>query len=148
MQIVPKRRQGRELSRLQRQMTDVMDRLFGFERPDLFETLEWAPLIDLSETNGDVQIKAELPGIKKEDINVDITGDMLTISGEKREEKEEEESGFFSKERYFGKFQRQVRLPAQVKSEEAKAVFKDGVLSILVPKKETSGKRRIEITEE
>jgi HSP20 family protein len=129
-------------------MTDLWDRFFGMSRPDLFEVPEWMPSIDLSETNGDVQIKAELPGMTKEDINVDITGDLLTINGEKKEEKEEKKADYHSKERYFGSFQRRVRLPAEVKSEEAKAVFKDGVLSILVPKKELSGKKKIEISDQ
>lgn len=147
MHLIP-RTKNRELSRFQREMMDIWERFFGDAESRFFGAGEWLPSIDLSETDNEVQIKAELPGLKKEDIQVDITGNLLTISGEKKEEKEEERGNYHSKERFFGKFERRMRLPTEVKSEEIKAVYKDGVLSITAPKIEVSPKKQIEIKDQ
>jgi len=117
-------------------MDRLFDRFFGqdwFMEP-LPRMGEWRPVIDVAETNGAVIIKAELPGLSADDISVSLTGDLLTIKGEKKEEKEEKSKNFFHMERSYGSFKRSIKLPVAVKNDETQAAFKDGVLSIELPK--------------
>ncbi len=115
---------------LMRQFTDDMDRTFGHE-PDGAGI--WSPAIEVKRKNGDVLVTAELPGLKREDVQVNITGRMLTLEGERKQEKEEKREGFYHSERSYGKFLRRVELPEGAKTEQAVAEFKDGVLQIKVP---------------
>ncbi|MEN3039908.1 MAG: Hsp20/alpha crystallin family protein, partial [Candidatus Kryptonium sp.] len=105
-----------------------------------------APAVDVYETDRELVVKAELPGVKKENVEVSIRDNSLHIRGEKREEKEEKTETYHRVERFYGKFERVIPLPADVKIEEAKAEFKDGVLEVRVPKAETAKERKIEIT--
>lgn len=102
---------------------------------------EIAPSIDIFEEGDDVVVKAELPGMKKEDIEVDLSGDAITISGEKKEEEKVERKGYYRHERSYGSFARSFTLPSEVRADEAKAEFKDGVLEIRVPKTEEARKK-------
>ncbi len=104
-----------------------------------------APAVDVYETDKEIVVKAELPGVKKENVEVSIRDNALHIKGEKREEKEEKTETYHRVERAYGKFERVIGLPADVKVEEAKAEFKDGVLEIRIPKSETAKERKIEI---
>ena len=142
MDLTPWRPTG-ELSRLRREMDDLWSRFFG--APAETVSTAWMPSIDLSETDGDIQVKAELPGLESDDIDVNISGDLLTIRGEKKEEREAEEKSYHARERYYGAFQRTVRLPSEVKAEDAEARFKNGVLNLKLPKAETARSRKIEI---
>ncbi|MEW6117772.1 MAG: Hsp20/alpha crystallin family protein [Nitrospirota bacterium] len=103
-------------------------RIFGAE--------EFAPSVDIYEEDGDVVVKAELPGMKKEDISIDLTDHTITISGEKKEEEKVEEKNFYRHERFYGSFVRSFDIPTDVKADEAKAKFKDGVLEVRLPKTE------------
>jgi HSP20 family protein len=106
-----------------------------------------APAIDLDETDKEMVITAELPGVTDKDIEVSLTGDVLTIRGEKKTETEEKKGGAYYTERRYGSFARSLRLPFEVKDEQVDAKFKDGVLTIRMPKPAElqSQVRRIEV---
>ena len=145
---------GSPFRSLQR-MADEMDRMFddfGLGRwtsPLWRETGAdaWAPDIDVFQKNNELHIRADLPGLKREDVTVDITDDALTIQGERRREREEEREGFYRSERSYGGFCRVVPLPEGAIAEQAKATFRDGVLEITMPSPPASKGRRLEITE-
>jgi HSP20 family protein len=126
-------------------LRDAMDRLFE----DSFITpakVGGMPKIDVKDTKGHVVVKAELPGIEEEDINVEILDNIMTISGEKRVEKEDgDEKSFFYKESHTGKFSRSFNLPSEVQAEKAVADMRKGVLTITVPKIEPKKAKKIEI---
>lgn len=140
-----------------------MERLFedfgGSRFPSLFngeffpfskalENVAWMPQIEVLRHNGDMTVRAELPGLTKDDVKVELTDETLTISGERKEEKEEKREGFYHTERSYGTFYRQVPLPQGVDAEKATASFNNGVLevTIQVPKMEARG-RTLEIKE-
>ncbi len=136
----------RQLTRLH----DQIDRLFeepfgGLLGPSdkLFEG--WSPAVDVCEDKDNVFVKAELPGMKKEDIDVSVTDDMLSIAGERKEESESKDAGTYRSERYFGRFQRSIPLPMSVKSDQIHAEYKDGVLKITCPKTEEAKQKSIDI---
>jgi HSP20 family protein len=108
---------------------------------------EVVPSIDVYQDGDNVVVKAELPGLAKEDLEIDITGNMVTISGEKKAEEKVERKNYHRIERSYGSFTRSVRLPAEIQSDLAKASFKDGVLEVRIPITEEAKKkgRKIEI---
>jgi HSP20 family protein len=112
-------------------------------------TSMWAPQIETFQRGDQFVVRADLPGLKKEDVNVEVTDDAITIQGERREEREENREGYYRSERSYGSFYRAVPLPEGAITESAKANFKDGVLEINVqaPPHEVSRKRRLEIGE-
>ena len=93
----------------------------------------WGPDVDILERKGQVIIRADLPGLGKEDVTVDVTDSDLTIKGERKSETEETKGGYYRSERSYGSFRRTVRLPEGVKTDQAKASFKNGVLEITMP---------------
>lgn len=110
--------------------------------------LVYRPPVELCENNGNYELKAQLPGIKKEDIEVEIYEDSINIKAEKKEKHEEEKENVFRSEFRYGKFIRHIPLPSEVESNEAKAEFKDGVLKITVPKSKKEEKERKKLTVE
>lgn len=102
--------------------------------------LGWAPRLDVAETGTTVEVKAELPGLEAKDINITLDRGLLVIKGEKKEEKEEKGRYYHRVEMRRGEFCRSVRLPAEVKEEKIEATFKDGVLTVVLPKVETETK--------
>ncbi len=96
------------------------------------------PTVDIFEDGNNVVVKAELPGMKKEDIEVNISDDVITISGEKKSEDKVEKKDYFRLERSYGSFTRTLQLPAETQTEKAKASFKDGVLEVRIPKTEAA----------
>jgi HSP20 family protein len=140
---------------------DEMSRLFdefGFARgllgrswslrPRRHEALEtWTPQIELSQQNNELVVRADLPGLKKEDVNIDVSDEAITISGERRQETESESGGLYRSERSYGSFYRTIPLPKGTIGDQAKATFKDGVLEIRVPAppEQVTRGRRIEI---
>jgi HSP20 family protein len=147
---------------MMRRFTDDMERFFEdfgafrtpfdfkFDLPKMkkFQKTMWAPAIEVSRTNGDLVVKADLPGLKKNDINVEFKEDCLVISGERNQEKKKEDEGYFTSERSYGSFYRSIPLPQGYDVDKATAKFENGVLDIrvAVPKVETKG-RKLEITE-
>jgi HSP20 family protein len=98
------------------------------------ETGVISPDVDIFEEGNDIVVKAEIPGMKKENIEVNLTDDMITVSGEKKQEEKIEKKDYYRVERSYGSFTRSFKLPKDVQSDKAKATFKDGVLEIRVPK--------------
>ena len=113
-----------------------------------FEKSEWVPQIEVLRNNGTFIVRADLPGLTKEDVKVEMTDNLLRISGERKEEKEEKTEGFYRTERSYGNFYRQIPLPEGVKVENASATFRNGVLEVTMPmpKAETTT-RKLEIKE-
>jgi HSP20 family protein len=124
---------------------DFFNRPFGLlRRPSRgFETLrKFSPSIDVSETAKQVNIKAELPGMEADDIDLEVRDEMVLIRGEKKSEREQKDEQFYRLERSYGSFQRSIPLPAEIDVDKAKANFKNGVLSIKLPKVKPSQPRR------
>lgn len=105
----------------------------------------WAPPVDIRETDDAFLVEAELPGLKKEDVDITLEGNMLQLRGERRFEREKEEEGFHRMERAYGSFTRTFSLPSRVDSEGVEASFQDGILTVRVPKTAEARPRRIEI---
>jgi HSP20 family protein len=110
----------------------------------------WTPDVEVFHRGNELVVKADLPGLKKEDVKVDITEDAITIQGERRREHEEEKEGIYRSERSYGSFYRTIPLPEGAITEQAKATFRDGVLEIRLPAppEQASRGRRLEISEE
>ena len=105
----------------------------------------WNPAVDVYEEETHYVVKAELPGIDKEDISIDVTDGVMTLSGERKVEEETKEDGYFRREMSYGKFERAFRLPADVNTEDIRADYKDGVLKIEVPKPEEKKPKSITV---
>jgi HSP20 family protein len=125
---------------LMRQFTEEMDRTFG--QMPAPAAAAWRPTIEVKEKEGKLLVTAELPGVKKEDVKVNITGDMLTVEGERKEEKEEKREGYYHSERNYGKFLRSIPLPEGAKADQAAAQFNNGILEITIPIPEAKEKRK------
>jgi len=126
------------------EMERVFDDLFQrrFFSPSLLPRFKFPELsdvaasVDMFEEGNDLVIKAEIPGMQKEDISIDFAGNIVTISGEKKSEERTERKDYYRIERSFGSFSRKLRLPVEIKIDETHALFKDGVLEIRMPKSE------------
>lgn len=130
-------------------MRRTMDRLFGetFGRAPLFDGGDNYFPVDMYETADGITVKASLPGIRPEDVDVSVTGETLTIRGElKPEEREEKGVNWYRRERRYGSFVRQISLPTQVETEKATATFENGVLMLELPKAEAVKPKTIKIT--
>ncbi len=106
---------------------------------------DWAPRVDISETDNSFCIKAEVPGIKREDVKINIEDHVLSIRGENKQEKEEKGEKFHRVERYYGSFNRSFSLPLNVKEDKIDATFKDGLLTLTIPKSEVVKPKAIEV---
>jgi HSP20 family protein len=103
------------------------------------------PSVDIKEEEGKLILAADIPGVEKEDVTINVKGDMLEISAEKKEEKEEKEEGYIRRERRYRKFYRAIQLPAAVDKEHVEATLKDGVLQIALPKRVGEEVKKIEV---
>jgi HSP20 family protein len=166
---VQRPRSGRDMSRLEtasygpfawmRQMQDQLDRAFtglwgstsgsSWTPETVFGPSDWAPAIDVFQRGNDLVIRADVPGLSKDDITVDIADDQLTIRGERRHDHEEERDGVFRSERSYGSFYRVIPLPQGAIADSAKATFNNGVLEIVLqaPSFDVRRGRRVEIKE-
>lgn len=129
-------------------LRDEMERLLdwpAFGTGMLDATDRWHPEIDVYEEDGDLVLKADLPGLGKDDIDLELEGDVLTLKGTRKREEEVNEGGFYRCERSYGSFQRSFRLPGEVDSKKVKADFKDGVLEVKLPKAEATKAKKIEV---
>lgn len=115
--------------RLMRRFGDEMERAFGRTEAGAV----WRPVIEVKRDNDKLVVHAELPGLKKEDVKVTVTGDLLEIEGERKSEKEETRNGYVHSERSYGKFYRAVPMPEGAEADKATAEFTNGVLEISVP---------------
>jgi HSP20 family protein len=109
------------------------------------DSVVWAPRMDIEETEDSYLVRADLPGIDKKDLKVSLNDNVLTIKGERKHENEEKSKNVFRMERTYGNFQRTCTLPAKVKSNDIKADYKDGVLTVTLPKADEVKPKLIEI---
>jgi HSP20 family protein len=144
---------------LVRRFRDEMDRLFedfGFDNltrslpnPEALGLGMWAPEVEVFEREGEMVVRADLPGLTKDDIKIDLTENAITIDGERKQEYEESENGYYRSERSYGRFQRRIPLPAGVDIDTANAEFRDGVLEVTLAVSEVRKHkaRKLEITD-
>ena len=145
MELVPWRPFEREVSPFRRDIEDLWNRFFGETPLARRVTEEWWPTVDMAETKDSFILKAELPGLDAKDVEVSISGDVLTIRGEKKKEEEEKDEHHYRAERYYGSFQRAFQLPTSVKADKIEAAFDKGVLKVTLPKVEEAKKKKIEV---
>jgi HSP20 family protein len=137
-----------------RELEEVSDRLNRmFARPAASGTngkenmivADWTPSVDISETEGEYLIKAEIPDVKKEDVKITLEDGVLTIQGQRKQEKEDKGTRYHRIERSYGSFVRTFSLPDVIEVERVKAEFKDGVLNLHLPKSEKAKPKAIEV---
>lgn len=147
---------------MMRRFSKDMERLFedfqGFGSPNFFRTdflpfqtelnVTWMPQVEVLQKNGQFTVRADLPGLTKDDVKVEVTDNLMTISGERKEENEDKREGFYRSERSYGAFYRQILLPEGAETEKAAATFRNGLLEISMPvPKPESTTRKLEIKE-
>jgi HSP20 family protein len=126
---------------------DLFNELYSLPTSFLSKSgMDLSPRIDISETDNEYKIEAELPGINQKEIDVKIDNNILTIKGKKEDIKEEKEKNYHLRERYYGAFQRSISLPNNIEPEKIKASFENGVLNISVPKNDKRTPKKIEIS--
>lgn len=130
-------------------LRDEIDRLFEAPLAELARSSQllsgWTPALDMFEDKDNIYVRAELPGMKKEDIEVSLHEGTLSISGERKSEEKEENREAYRTERFFGRFQRAVSLPTLVEPDKIKAEYRDGILSITLPKAEQAKPKQITV---
>ena len=126
---------------------DEVNRLFDLSWPsrDTGRFSGWSPALDVADDKDNLVVSVELPGLKKEDIHISLHDGVLTVSGERKQERETKEGGTFRSERHFGKFQRSVTLPTTVDGNKVNAAYKDGILTIDLPKAEEAKPKQIAV---
>lgn len=135
------------------EMSERLNNVFGRPVParlsesakELMTAPDWSPAVDIVETNNEYNIKAEIPGVKKEDVKVSVENGLLTIRGERKLEKEEKDKRYHRVERFYGTFTRSFSLPENVDETKVLAEFKDGMLNVHLPKSEKTKMRSVEI---
>jgi HSP20 family protein len=138
-QAITKRRPT-ALERLQHDVEEMRRHMSGLFKSPMFESIEdsllgidWSPSVDAYEEGGGFVVKADLPGVKKEDVTVSVDAGVLTIAGKRHEEREREGTRYFTAERFTGAFSRSFALPKGVKVDEIEAQYRDGVLEVRIP---------------
>lgn len=134
---IPIRREGENpFSLLRREMDSLFDNFFRGLDMEPFESRfsAFTPKVDVTESDKEIKVSAELPGMDEKDIEVSLQNDMLTIKGEKNAEKEDKGKDYYRMERSYGSFSRTISLPVEVETDKVEAMFKNGVLSITLPK--------------
>lgn len=134
-----------ELTGMQQEMNRLFDEFFGERHSGIVEG-SWAPAVDVSETEADLVIRAELPGLSQDNIELNLQDNVLTLKGAKQQEKKEDEENFHRVERSYGTFSRSFTLPINVNPEAVAATFKNGILVITLPKAEEARLKKIEIS--
>jgi len=143
----------RELDRLQNEVNRLFD---GYTAPTqegrpsgvpaAFAGRLWSPAVDIAENQNEIVLHAELPGLKQDEIDIELTGDTLTIRGERKFESEERKDSFVRVERSYGRFQRSFTLGVPVEAERVSATYPDGILEIHLPKSEATRPRKVPVT--
>ncbi len=132
--------------RMRREMDRMWDSLFeGRPRLVAEEAGEWLPALDLAETGNEFVVRAEMPGLDPKDIDISLSENMLTIKGEKKQEREEKKENYHFMERSYGTFARSIQLPGEVNHQKITTSYKNGVLKIHLPKSEEAKKREVKI---
>lgn len=130
-------------------LRDEIDRLFEAPMAELARTSQllsgWTPALDVSEDKDNVYVRVELPGMRKEDIDLSLHNGSLSISGERKSEEQFKDAEVYRAERFFGRFQRTVTLPTPVAADKVKAQYKDGILNVTLPKAEEAKPKHIDV---
>jgi HSP20 family protein len=135
-----------DLFGIQREMNRMFNNFFRSDARDGdLELSAWTPAVDIAEHDNEYIVKVELPGVSKEDVKITLESNILTVHGEKKHEKETKEEDYHRVERSFGSFQRSFTLPTTVKSDKIDAVYKDGILTVSLPKAEEAKPKQIEV---
>jgi len=134
-----------DLFGIQREMNRMFDGFFRSNQDEDYTLSSWTPAVDIAEHDDEYNVKVELPGVNKEDVKITLENNILTIRGEKKQEKETKKENYHRVERSYGSFQRSFTLPTTVKSDRIDAVYKDGILSISLPKAEEAKPKQIEV---
>jgi HSP20 family protein len=138
----------RELNTLQTEMNRLFNSFFDEGNgPSRAGARRWAPAVDLFEREDSLVLKADLPGLERDDVQIEVRDNVLTIAGERRADFEEKQNGYYRVERAFGSFSRSLTLPEGVNADKIAASFDKGVLEVTIPKPEARKPRRIEIGE-
>ena len=135
---------ARELDSLQGELNRAFDTFFGGRGNDV-RARRWIPAMDLMETEDSLVLRADLPGMSEDDIEIEIKDNVLTVSGERKSEDEQRGEGYYRVERAFGSFARSLTLPEGVSADEVAANFDRGVLEVRIPKPEERKPQRIQI---
>lgn len=134
-----------DLFGIQREMNRMFDGFFRGTRDEESALMAWAPVVDIAEHDDEYVVKVELPGVNKEDVKITLESNILTIGGEKKQEKETKKENYHRVERSYGSFQRSFTLPTMVKSDKIDAIYKDGILSVSLPKADEAKPKQIEV---
>ncbi len=127
------------------EMQRDFDRILGRTPPNGGKTHPWVPVVDIEQTKDALVLKFDLPGMKREDVSIEVEGRTLTVSGERKEEKEDKHEGYYSRERLVGRFSRSFMLPEHIDESKIEAKFSDGVLTIRVPRPQEEKPKKIAI---
>ena len=134
----------REIETMQRQMNRLFDNLVGFTE-DGYNT-SFIPAAEIEETEQALHLKLEVPGLEPQDLNVEVTADAVSISGERKSESRTEEQGMVRSEFRYGKFQRVIPLPTRIQNNNVQAEYKDGILHLTLPKTEEEKNKVVKVT--
>jgi len=134
-----------DLFGIQREMNRMFDGFFHGTQDEDYSISSWTPAVDIAEHDDEYKVKVELPGVNKEDVKITLESNILTIRGEKKQEKETKKENYHRIERSYGSFQRSFTLPTSVKSDKIDAIYKDGILSVSLPKAEEAKPKQIEV---
>lgn len=134
----------RELARLEGEINRLFKEFIPEEKAE-GQIISWKPKVDMYEKDNNLIVEAEIPGAKKEDIEVKIKDNSIIIKGEVKREEEKKEENYYRSERFYGRFERVLPLPTDVKLEEAKASFENGVLKLTIPKVAQEKEIKLEI---
>jgi HSP20 family protein len=134
----------REIEQLQRQINQMFERLVPTDNGEPSSPI-FMPSAEMEETNDTVLLKLEIPVLEAKDLDISVTEDAVSISGERKSETKTEEKGMFRSELRYGKFQRQIPLPAHIQSDKAQAEYKNGMLTLTLPKAEGEQKKVVKV---
>src|SRR5262249_51005036 len=136
----------RDFGDIQGEMNRLFDSFFGRTAPHARGVERvWSPAVDMHETKDELVVTAELPGLNEKDISLSLTGDVLSLRGERRGNDEVKQENYYRGERWYGKFERTLPLPVRVQADKVKASYRDGVLTIPLPKVEEIKPKEIKI---
>jgi len=147
--LIPMRNNGVALlDQVRDEMDDMFQRFFGLptDGQNATQVTSWSPRVDISETDKDLFIKADLPGVDPKDVEVTVRDGILTIHGEKKEEREEKQKNYYRVERFFGEFYRSIPLPVGADESNVSATSAKGVLAVTIPKKPEALPKKITVT--
>ncbi|MDB9312099.1 Hsp20/alpha crystallin family protein [Spirulina sp. CS-785/01] len=134
-----------ELENLRRQMDQVFDDINGMTGIESNNPLGWQPAIELSDRDNNLILRAQIPGLNAEDLDISVSRDTVTLKGEHRQEDESQDQGFYRSEFRYGSFQRTINLPVAVENDQVEAEFNNGVLTLTLPKVEEAKDKVVKI---